>query len=176
MNLVGRPVLIKAGNNLHKVGIVKSFEFGLYIVEIGDKTFGFDPEELEPLFNLKEVAAVHVTEVDDEGDPVRTTQLEKMAIPFGMSSEDLAGAVADVVVDATARIKGVGREQYEEPGFQKFEAMPLMELFEYADEELLDLINYTVMLRIRLIRIASALLDADVIENGDDDEDSDTGH
>lgn len=173
MNLVGRPVLIKAGPNTKKVGIVESFEFGLYVVEVNGKTFGFSPEELEPLFNLQEVAAVHVTEVDDEGDPVGTTQLEKLAIPFGMSSEELAGAVADVVVDATARIKGVGNAQYSEPGFQKFEAMPLMELFEYADEELLDLINYIVMLRIRLIRICAGLFDADVIENGDDDEDPD---
>lgn len=176
MNLVGRPVLIKAGNNLHKVGIVKSFEFGLYIVEIGDKTFGFDPEELEPLFNLKEVAAVHVTETDDDGDPQGTTHLEKLVKPFGMSSQELAEYVADAVVDAAGRIKGVGNEQYSEGGYQKFESMPLIELFEYADEELLDLVNYAIMLRIRLIRLASALFDTNVIENGDEDEDSDAGH
>lgn len=176
MNLVGRPVLIKAGHNLNKVGMVKSMEFGLYLVEIGTKTFGFEPEEVEPLFNLKEVAAVHVTETDEDGDPQGTTHLEKLVKPFGMSSQELAEYVADAVVDAAGRIKGVGNEQYSEGGYQKFESMPLIELFEYADEELLDLVNYAIMLRIRLIRLASALFDTNVIENGDEDEDSDAGH
>jgi len=173
MNLVGRPVLIKAGNNLNKVGIVKSREFGLYLVEIGDKTFGFEEGEIEPLFNMQEVAAVHITEVDDDGDPVNTTNLEKIMKPFGWSSEDLVGAVSDTVVDATARIKGIGHEQYAFPGYQKFEEYPLLRLFKEADDEILDGINYFVMLRVRLIRIAAALLDADVIENGDEDEDPD---
>lgn len=171
MNLVGRPVLIKAGPNTHKVGIVDAFEFGLYVVEIGGKTYGFAPEEVEPLFNLQEVAAIHITQVDEDGDPEGTTHLAKLVKPFGMSSEDLAEEVANTVVDAAARIKGVGHEQYSEPGYQKFEAMPLMDVFEYADEELLDLINYIVMLRIRLIRMCAALLDENIVENGDADED-----
>lgn len=170
MSLVGRPVLIKAGHNLNKVGIVDRMEFGLYVVEIGGREFGFNPDEVEPLFNLQEVAAVHVTELDEDGDPEGTTHLEKLVKPFGLSSEELAEYVADAVVDATGRIKGVGKDQYSEQGYQKFEAMPLIELFEYADEELLDLVNYALMLRIRLIRLASALFGADVLGDGDDED------
>lgn len=170
MSLVGRPVLIKAGHNLNKVGIVGRMEFGLYVVEIGGREFGFNPDEVEPLFNLQEVAAVHVTELDEDGDPEGTTHLEKLVKPFGLSSEELAEYVADAVVDATGRIKGVGKDQYSEQGYQKFEAMPLIELFEYADEELLDLVNYALMLRIRLIRLASALFGADVLGDGDDED------
>lgn len=170
MSLIGRPVLIKAGHNLNKVGIVDRMEFGLYVVEIGGREFGFNPDEVEPLFNLQEVAAVHVTELDEDGDPEGTTHLEKLVKPFGLSSEELAEYVADAVVDATGRIKGVGNEQYSEQGYQKFEAMPLIELFEYADEELLDLVNYAFMLRIRLIRLASALFGAGVLGDGDDED------
>lgn len=170
MSLVGRPVLIKAGHNLNKVGIVDRMEFGLYVVEIGGREFGFNPDEVEPLFNLQEVAAVHVTELDEDGDPEGTTHLERLVKPFGLSSEELAEYVADAVVDATGRIKGVGKDQYSEQGYQKFEAMPLIELFEYADEELLDLVNYALMLRIRLIRLASALFGADVLGDGDDED------
>lgn len=170
MSLVGRPVLIKAGHNLNKVGIVDRMEFGLYVVEIGGREFGFNPDEVEPLFNLQEVAAVHVTELDEDGDPEGATHLEKLVKPFGLSSEELAEYVADAVVDATGRIKGVGKDQYSEQGYQKFEAMPLIELFEYADEELLDLVNYALMLRIRLIRLASALFGADVLGDGDDED------
>lgn len=176
MNLVGRPVLIKAGSKTGAVGKVLEREFGMYVVSIDGIKFGFSEDELEPLFNLKEVAAVHVTELDEDGDPEGTTHLEKLVKPFGMSSEDLAQYVADAVVDAAGRIKGVGNQQYSEGNYQKFEGMPLIDLFEMADEELLDLVNYAIMLRIRLIRLASALFDTNVIENGDEDEDSDTGH
>lgn len=175
MNLVGRPVLIKAGNNLNKVGMVKSFEFGLYVVEIGDKTFGFDPEDLEPLFNLKEVAAVHVTETDDDGDPIGTTQLEKMVKPFGLSTEELAEYIGDFVVDAAARVRGVGREQYDMQGYQKFESYSIPELFEQTDEEVLDLMNYLVMIRIMLIRLFNAVMAPDDLVE-DENEDSDAGH
>lgn len=153
MSLVGRPVLIKAGAKLNKVGIVDRMEFGLYVVDIGGIEFGYSPDEVEPLFNLKEVAAVHVQEVDEDGDPVGTTELEKVVKPFGLTSDELAEYVADFVVDAASRVRGVGNDQYSFEGYQKFEAMTLPELFEYADEELLDLMNYCVMLRIRLIRL-----------------------
>lgn len=51
---------------------------------------------------------------------------------------------------AAARILGVGDEQYSEGETQKFETMSLDDLFQYLDEELLDQINYAVMLQIRL--------------------------
>jgi hypothetical protein len=176
MNLIGRPVLIKSGDFAGKFGKVIEFGMGLYVVEVGAWKVAVSEDALEPYFNLKEVAAVHVTELDEDGDPEGTTHLEKLVKPFGMSSEDLAEYVADAVVDAAGRIKGVGNDQYSEGGFQKFEGMPLIELFEMADEELLDLVNYAIMLRIRLIRLASALFDTNIIENGDDDEDSHAGH
>lgn len=176
MNLVGRPVLIKAGDFAGKFGKVLEFGMGLYVVEVGAWKVAVSEDALEPYFNLKEIAEVHVTELDEDGDPEGTTHLEKLVKPFGMSSEDLAQYVADAVVDAAGRIKGVGNQQYSEGSYQKFEGMPLIDLFEMADEELLDLVNYAIMLRIRLIRLASALFDTNVIENGDEDEDSDTGH
>jgi GNAT superfamily N-acetyltransferase len=161
MSLVGRPVLIRAGSNLHKVGIVDRMEYGMYVVEIGGREFAYEPEEVEPLFNLKEIAAVHVQELDDEGDPFGTTHLEKLVKPFGLTSDDLAGYVADFVVDAAARIRGIGDAQYSNQTFQKFEGKALMEVFNDADEELLDLMNYLVMLRIRIIRLANAIFEAD---------------
>lgn len=176
MNLVGRPVKIRGEYNTGKVGLVTEYNMGLYIVEVGNQKFGYHRNELIPLFDLEEVAAVHVTEVDEDGDPVGTTNLEKKVKGFGLTSDELAQYVADFVVDAASRVRGVGNDQYSFPGYQKFEAMTLPELFEYADEELLDLLNYCVMLRIRLIRLAGALFAADdVVEEGDD-EDSHSGH
>lgn len=169
MSLIGRPVLIKAGHNLNKVGIVDRMEFGMYVVEIGWKEFGFSPDEVEPLFNLKEVAAVHVQEVDADGDPVGTTELEKLVKPFGLSTDDLAQYVADFTIDAASRVRGVGHDQYSAEGYQKFETLTLPELFTYADEELLDMMNYCVMLRIRLIRLASAIFAVDDIVEEDED-------
>lgn len=174
MNLVGRPVLITGEINRGHTGTVTERQFGIYMVQIGSRSFGYREEELVPLFTMEEVAAVHVTELDEDGDPEGTTQLEKLVKPFGLTSEQLAEYVADAVVDAASRIKGVGKEQYSEGSYQKFEAMPLIELFEYADEELLDLVNYAIMLRIRLIRLAAALFDTNIIENGDADEDPDS--
>jgi hypothetical protein len=173
MSLVGRPVLIKAGNNLNRVGIVDRMEFGLYVVEIGGREFGFSPDEVEPLFNMKEVAAVHVTELDEDGDPQGTTHLEKLVKPFGLSSEDLANYIGDFVVDAASRVRGVGNDQYSMQGYQRFEEYTLPRLFEETDEELLDLMNYLVMIRIRLIRLAGAIFAADdITEDSDEDPDA----
>lgn len=173
MSLIGRPVLIKAGQNLNRVGIIDRMEFGLYVVEIGGREFGFNPDEVEPLFNLQEVAAIHVTEVDEEGDPVGTTVLEKVVKPFGLTSDELAQYVSDFVVDATSRVRGVGNDQYSMQGYQRFEEYTLPRLFEETDEELLDLMNYLVMLRIRLIRLAGAIFAADdITEDSDEDPDA----
>lgn len=176
MNLVGRPVKIRGEYNTGKVGLVTEYNMGLYIVEVGNQKFGYHRNELIPLFDLEEVAAVHVTEVDEDGDPVGTTHLEKVVKPFGLTSDELAEYVADFVVDAASRVRGVGNDQYSFPGYQKFEAMTLPELFEYADEELLDLMNYCVMLRIRLIRLAGALFSADDIVEEGELEDPHAGH
>jgi len=59
-----------------------------------------------------------------------------------------------IIADAQSRILGVGAEQYAEGDQQKFETMALAELVEYAREETLDLINYGVMLTLRIERLA----------------------
>lgn len=76
-----------------------------------------------------------------------------------MSPNQLADEVAETVALAQSRIKGIGADQYHdaETGQQRFETMDIDGLFSYAEEELLDQINYAVMLRIRLRRLRSAV-------------------
>lgn len=74
-----------------------------------------------------------------------------------MTSEQLAEKVSEIVKEAQTRVLGIGREQYEEGGTQKFETMPLPRLLDYFEEELLDQINYSVMNIIRLRRFREAL-------------------
>jgi uncharacterized protein (UPF0264 family) len=74
-----------------------------------------------------------------------------------MKSDELAIEISRVVSDAQARVLGVGAEQYERDGQQKFEAMPMWELVEYAREEALDLVNYGVMLTLRIERLADVM-------------------
>src|SRR5690348_9692888 len=75
-----------------------------------------------------------------------------------MKSSELAVEVQQVVLDAQARIMGIGKEQYEEGDQQKFETMPLDGLLDYFVEELLDQINYSVMNIIRVRRLQNHLL------------------
>jgi len=73
-----------------------------------------------------------------------------------MEASELSEAIADIVHDARCRVGpgSVGAEQYDsEVGDQHFEVTPLENLFTYAEEELLDLINYCVMLIIRIRRL-----------------------
>lgn len=180
MNLVGRPVRIKGEYNTGQVGLVKEYSMGLYMVEVNGKLFGYHKDELDPLFNPEEVAEVRVINTDEHGDPEGTTKLEKLVKPFGMSSQDLAESVVEYMKEATARIHGVGNDQYSQPSHQKFEELDIHEMFNYADEELLDLMNYLVMLRIRLFRIwhaVSSIVDVpDEEEEVNQVEDSDDGH
>lgn len=75
-----------------------------------------------------------------------------------MRSDELGNEVEDQIARLWTRIMGVGQEQYEgEDGVQKFETMSLEGLFEYAREELDDIIVYAVMLRIRLNRAEQAV-------------------
>lgn len=80
-----------------------------------------------------------------------------------MTSEQLAAEVARIVADAQNRILGVGAEQYTESDGQRFESMELADLVDYVREETLDLINYGVMLTIRIDRIKAqfAKIDGD---------------
>jgi hypothetical protein len=74
-----------------------------------------------------------------------------------MKSSELASEVQRVVIDAQSRILGIGAEQYERDGRQKFEDMPMDELIEYVREEALDLVNYGVMVTLRIERLAEAV-------------------
>lgn len=68
-----------------------------------------------------------------------------------MKSTELAQHVHDIVSKAQGRILAEGAEQYEaEDGTQQFEVMPMDELAEYLEEELLDQINYSIMMILRL--------------------------
>lgn len=74
-----------------------------------------------------------------------------------MISAELAEEVIDTVVDCAVRIKGTGHEQYSIGDQQKFERMSLVDLIQYAREEVQDEINYAVMRDIRLRRLQRAL-------------------
>lgn len=96
--------------------------------------------------------------------------LVKKVIPFGMTSDQLADEVAQFVAECAARVRGVGKDQYEGKGFQKFETMEMDELFEYLEEELRDVANYAAFLVIRLRRIRAAFDMFDDLGKGTEDE------
>jgi hypothetical protein len=70
-----------------------------------------------------------------------------------VTSEELADEVEAFIVHAVTRVRGTGDEQYSQGDTQKFEGMNLDELFLWAEEELVDTVNYAVMLAIRLRRL-----------------------
>jgi hypothetical protein len=74
-----------------------------------------------------------------------------------LKSEELAHEVEDLINRCSERIMGVGNEQYSEGGHQRFEALPLDELLQYAYEEIEDLIAYASMIHIRLRGLEEAL-------------------
>lgn len=63
----------------------------------------------------------------------------------------------DLADEVSARVLGVGAEQYSQGDTQKFELMPVDELFRWANEELQDIIVYAVMLQLRLERVRVSL-------------------
>jgi hypothetical protein len=73
-----------------------------------------------------------------------------------MTPDQLADEVDYQIERCVKRIEGIGADQYAQEEDQKFETMDLDDLFEYANEELDDIINYAVMLRIRLDRLRQA--------------------
>lgn len=74
-----------------------------------------------------------------------------------MTSEELADDVQRIINECRSRILGVGKDQYDNGGTQKFEGMAVDELITWAREEAQDLIVYGAMLDIRLQRIQSVL-------------------
>jgi hypothetical protein len=82
-------------------------------------------------------------------------------ITFGMSCDELAMGLGEFMREATARVYGPGRDQYERPRdtkgvYQAFELMTPRELLQMAREEVQDLGVYAAMLDIRLARMARA--------------------
>lgn len=74
-----------------------------------------------------------------------------------MKSTDLAYQVEMYVQEAQRRIQGPGHAQYALGDKQKFESMSREELVLYLREELLDQINYSVMMLIRLDQLEEGL-------------------
>jgi len=77
-----------------------------------------------------------------------------------MTSEELADEVEKFVVHALTRVRGTGDDQYSQGDTQQFEEMNVDELFQWAEEELADIVNYSVMLAIRLRRVQADLSEA----------------
>jgi hypothetical protein len=74
-----------------------------------------------------------------------------------VNSKALSEEVAKIVVEAQARITGIGAEQYARGDTQQFEHMTIGNLLEYMQEELLDQINYSVMNLLRLRWLQDAI-------------------
>lgn len=70
-----------------------------------------------------------------------------------MTSEELAVEIEAFVIHAITRVRGTGDDQYSEGDVQNFEGLNLDDLFLWAEEELVDTVNYSVMLAIRLRRL-----------------------
>lgn len=117
-------------------------QYWVMVEEFGDLIVGI-PEDSDRLLPF--------TDDDDE------VLAELEAPGFGMSSDDLALYVRQFIERATARVKGVGNDQYNEGDYQKFEAMPLDELLDMLQEELQDAAVYAAMLDIRIKRYRDAL-------------------
>jgi hypothetical protein len=77
-----------------------------------------------------------------------------------MTPAELATNVRVFINLCTARVgpDSIGAKQYHVDGQpQKFETMPLDDLFEYIEEEIRDLANYATMLHIRIDRLRTEL-------------------
>ena len=72
---------------------------------------------------------------------------------YGMTSEQLYEYQRKFTEYAARRLLGVGKKQYDLGRVQKFEDMSVMELAVGLSEELADVVNYAVMLDIRMKRI-----------------------
>lgn len=160
---VGRVVLIKEGEWAGSVGVITEDNFNLFFVSHNNGFTGHKPHELEPLFLMDQVVGVKLAEQEPGSD------LADKVKPFGMSSDDLAEYVQKFISDCVSRIKGAGKEQYSEDGYQRFEIMDLDDLFEYIEEEFRDIPNYLAMLFIRIRRIREALKAVDIIPEKDEE-------
>lgn len=156
-------VLVKQGEFAGSVGVITEESFEMFFVNHNNGFTGHKPHELEPLFMMDQVVDVKLA------DQVPGSDLSDKVKDFGMSSEDLAEYVAEFMTDCVSRIKGAGKEQYSEEGYQRFEAMDLDDLFEYIEEEIRDIPNYCAMLFIRMRRLREALKAVDIIPEEDEE-------
>lgn len=76
-----------------------------------------------------------------------------------MTTNDLVEEIESFVVHALTRVQETGDEQYSKGDTQQFEQMNIDELFVWAEEELADLVNYSVMIAVRLRRVRGAVAD-----------------
>lgn len=70
----------------------------------------------------------------------------------GLTSWDLADWQHQFGLYAQTRILGIGAHQYDEAGSQKFEHLPLADLYDELLDELADVVNYAAMLAARISR------------------------
>jgi hypothetical protein len=136
---LGDKVVFNCGDLVGEVGSIE----GLYLTE-GQTVYLVYVEDRQTLFKATS------SMLDLTFDPP--------AVPaHGMTSQQLSDEVLNWVGYCQSRFTGVGDEQYSTETHQKFEAMHLSELIEYALEELADQVNYATMLGIRFRRIQAAL-------------------
>lgn len=160
---VGRPVYCKTTGWIGEI-VDDASMFGMWIVDFANGERGsHKSNELEPLFTLSQVVDI---KIEEETTPA----LVNAVIPFGMSSEELAEESAQFIAACVTRIRGVGNEQYDMQGHQKFEELDLDELLDYTLEEIQDIANYAVFLGIRVKRIQHALRERDDLGVGTEEE------
>lgn len=160
-----RWVLMTSGVGAGCVGLVTSWNHGFekWEVEFDGHSYFKEDHELDPVFTMNQIVDVKLKESAPGSD------LADKVKDFGMSSEELASFANDFIQDCVLRIKGAGKEQYQEDGYQRFEVLDLDDLFEYIEEEIRDIPNYCAMLYIRLRRLRSALTAVDLIEDKDEE-------
>lgn len=161
----GDAVRVLEGKWVGHVGKVNQITFGdmLLVGFVGTEVL-FSRGQVEPLFDLEKGITIKVPEYQAGSD------LYDKIKGFGMSTRDLAEFVQEFNHECQARISGVGDKQYSQDGFQKFEAMELDDLLEYAEEEVLDIPNYCAMLFIRIRRLRQALDAVDTLGRGTEEE------
>ena len=68
-----------------------------------------------------------------------------------MRSEELADFTEDLIRLSRTRILGTGRAQYEHGETQRFEELPLGSLLDELMDEVVDVVNYLGMVRLRIL-------------------------
>jgi hypothetical protein len=150
-----------------KVGVIRDYNdgFELWRVDHTDGSTGaYLKHELEPLLTLDQVVDIKLREQEPGSD------LRDKVKDFGMSSQDLADFCQEFILECVGRVKGVGNDQYNRQGFQRFEERELDQVLEDIEEEILDIPNYLAMLFIRVRRLRQAMDSIDTLGDGTEEE------